>query len=209
MKFAWALALVTCAALCGASGPDLSSGFKNPPTSARPWVYWFWLNGNITKQGITADLEAMKRVGIGGVLIMEVDQGAPLGPVPFAGPKWRELFQFVIHEAARLGLQVNMTDDAGWDGSGGPWITPDKSMKRVVWSDKQFTGGDTQTLNLPQPPTNEGFYRDIALLAFPTPGTYRIPDIEGKSGVVRQEFGPRGAESAPATLQSTAKRSSS
>ena len=67
--------------------------FAAPPDSARPWVYWFWLNGNITQEGITADLEAMQRVGIGGVLIMEVDQGAPPGPVGFAGPQWRELVQ--------------------------------------------------------------------------------------------------------------------
>ena len=58
----------------------LEQGFKAPPDSARPWVYWFWLNGNLTKEGITADLEAMRRVGIGGVLIMEVDQGTPKGP---------------------------------------------------------------------------------------------------------------------------------
>src|ERR1043166_7667675 len=66
----------------------LEKGFTHPPESARPWVYWFWLNGNITSNGITADLEAMKRVGIGGVLIMEVDQGAPLGRAPFGGPEW-------------------------------------------------------------------------------------------------------------------------
>ena len=60
---------------------ELAVDFVRPPESARPWVYWFWLNGNITSDGITADLEAMKRVGIGGVLIMEVDQGAPVGPV--------------------------------------------------------------------------------------------------------------------------------
>ena len=65
------------------SDAALEQGFVTPPDSARPWVYWFWLNGNITREGITADLEAMKRVGIGGVLIMEVDQGAPVGPVDF------------------------------------------------------------------------------------------------------------------------------
>ena len=63
----------------------LARGFQSPPPAARPWVYWFWLNGNITRAGITADLEAMQRVGIGGVLIMEVDQGAPKGPADFAG----------------------------------------------------------------------------------------------------------------------------
>ena len=118
---AWVCAAVVLSCAGSAHATDgLLAGFKTPPDSARPWVYWFWLNGNITREGITADLEAMKRVGIGGVLIMEVDQGAPLGPVPFAGEKWRELFKHVVSEADRLGLEVNMNDDAGWNGSGGP-----------------------------------------------------------------------------------------
>src|SRR5512136_891765 len=99
---------------------ELERGFAHPPDAARPWVYWFWLNGNITREGITADLEAMQRVGIGGVLIMEVDQGAPDGPAGFGTPPWRELFKHACSEAARLGLQINMNNDAGWCGSGGP-----------------------------------------------------------------------------------------
>ncbi len=84
-----ALALAQTAARLLAG--DLEAGFLKPPPDARPWVYWFWLNGNITSNGITADLEAMKRVGIGGVLIMEVDQGAPVGPADFMSARWREL----------------------------------------------------------------------------------------------------------------------
>ena len=68
------------------SGTELERGFVKPPGTARPWVYWFWLNGNITREGITADLEAMERAGVGGVLIMEVDQGAPSGPWPSPRP---------------------------------------------------------------------------------------------------------------------------
>lgn len=110
-------ALCTALPLCPrASADDLRANFAAPPAAARPWVYWFWPNGNITKPGITADLEAMQRVGIGGVLVMEVDQGTPLGPVASGGPKWREMFQFVCSEAHRLGLQVNMNNDAGWCG---------------------------------------------------------------------------------------------
>jgi len=143
---------------------DLETGFLHPPAKARPWVYWFWLNGNITRQGITADLEAMKRVGIGGVLIMEVDQGTPAGPVSFAGKEWRELFAFVCQEAHRLGLEVNMNNDAGWCGSGGPWITPDLAMQKVVFSETNLEDAQQVDVVLPQPLATADYYRDIAVL---------------------------------------------
>lgn len=170
-----------------AGKPDtLAQGFMQPPSSARPWVYWFWMNGNITREGISADLESMSKVGIGGALIMEVDQGVPLGPVSFASPKWRELFQFACSEAHRLGLEINMNDDAGWNGSGGPWITPDKAMQKLVSSDVEVTGPGQVDVVLPQPPTVCGYYRDVAILAFPASSDYMIPDINGKSALVKQ-----------------------
>lgn len=166
-----------------ASGESpLERDFRQPPLEARPWVYWFWLNGNITSNGITADLEAMKRVGIGGVLIMEVDQGAPVGPVDFMSPQWRALFQHVHQEARRLGLEVNMNNDAGWNGSGGPWIRPEQAMQEVVWSEVTVEGPQKFQGQLPQPPTKAGYYRDISVMAFPTTDDYRIPDFESKAG---------------------------
>jgi hypothetical protein len=161
---------------------DLAKNFAAPPDSARPWVYWFWLNGNITREGITADLEAMKRVGIGGALIMEVDQGTPKGPVAFMSGEWRALFKFGVSEAQRLGLEVNMNNDAGWNGSGGPWIKPAESMQKVVWSETSVEGAKHFDGNLPQPETVEGFYREIAVLAMPTPGAFRIESIQAKAG---------------------------
>ena len=104
----WRAILVTCCVLLAAAwarAGDLAREFASPPEAARPWVYWFWLNGNVNREGITADLEAMKLAGIGGVLIMEVDQGAPAGPARFGSPAWRELFKFVCSEAQRLGLK--------------------------------------------------------------------------------------------------------
>src|SRR5947209_19937342 len=95
------------------SVPELERGFLQPPDSARPWIFWFWLGGNITSNGITADLEAMKRVGIGGVVIMDVDQGTPKGPIPFLSPQWLALFKHACAEAQRLGLQVSMNNDDG------------------------------------------------------------------------------------------------
>ncbi|HSA95667.1 MAG TPA: glycosyl hydrolase, partial [Acidobacteriota bacterium] len=178
----------------------LAAGFIKPPDSARPWVYWFWLNSNITRAGITADLEAMKRVGIGGVLIMEVDQGAPVGPAAFMGAEWRDLFQFAVAEAGRLGLEINMNDDAGWNGSGGPWITPEQSMQKIVWTETGLKGPARFEGALPHPEAVRGFYRDIAVMAFPSPGAYRIADIKGKALYERREAPMASEEEIPAAM---------
>ena len=165
----------------------LARDFASPPASARPWVYWFWLNGNISSNGITADLEAMKRVGIGGVLIMEVDQGAPVGPVDFMSDRWRSMFKHVHQEARRLGLEVNLNNDAGWNGSGGPWITPAQSMQELVWTEAEVDGsGSKKDITLAQPDPTAGYYKDIAVLAFPSVGDDRIPMIAAKAAWQRR-----------------------
>jgi hypothetical protein len=196
------LLLLSTLSICHGAQPasELEKGFVRPPESARPWVYWFWLNGNITREGITADLEAMKRVGIGGVLIMEVDQGVPLGPLDFMSPPWRELFKHVVSEARRLGLEVNMNDDAGWNGSGGPWIKPEQSMQKVVWSETSLEGSKRFEGTLPQPETVAGYYRDITVLAFPTPGDFRIDNIQGKAAYERRWIGPAAQTKLPAEM---------
>ncbi len=192
MKKQHLLVILAFCILAGAAckTDELAKNFAKPPQSARPWVYWFWLNGNITREGITADLEAMKRVGIGGVLIMEVDQGAPVGPMVFMGPEWRDLFKHAVAEAERLGLEVNMNDDAGWNGSGGPWIKPEQSMQKVVWTETPLAGPSRFDGRLAQPDADHGFYRDIAVLAFPAPGDFRIPDIKSKALYERRDVAP-------------------
>ena len=173
--------------------PRLEREFLNPPESARPWVYWFWSDGNLTREGITADLEAMRRVGIGGVLIMEVDQGIPKGPARFGSPAWRELFKQVVSEAGRLGLEVDMNNDAGWCGSGGPWVRPEQSMQKLVWTETFVEGPGRFEAALPQAQAVAGHYRDVAVLAFPTPaaeadpnGRVRIENLPGKTLLERQ-----------------------
>ena len=126
------LALTALIASAGEVG-DLAGGFAHPPDSARPWVYWFWLDGNITKEGITADLEAMQRVGLGGALWMwggGVGEGVK-GPVQFLSPQWWELMRHTLREADRLGLEIDLTNGSGWSHSGGPWIRPEASMQRL------------------------------------------------------------------------------
>jgi hypothetical protein len=202
-----ALSIALAIGAASYSAADLASDFLRPPAASKPWVYWFWLNGNISREGITADLEAMKRVGIGGVLIMETDQGTPVGPVPFGSSEWRSLFKHVVSEAGRLGIEVNMNDDAGWCGSGGPWIKPEQSMQKVVWTEAQVEGGKEVQVDLPQPETIAGFYKDIAVVAFPSTGDFRIPEIAGRAGYVRQDFGGSAIVTEPAPQDSTISQS--
>ena len=159
------------------SAEKAKAEFASPPFDCGPWVYWFWLDVNVTREGITADLEAMKAVGIAGVLIMDVDQGTPpsFNGSQFGDSEWYKLFEFACREADRLGIQVNMTNDAGWCGSGGPWITPELSMQVVVWSSTSAEGGHPVNVQLPQPEARVDYYRDIAVLAFPTPTRSRKP----------------------------------
>ena len=179
---------LACAMALQSAIGALEDGFKHPPDSARPWVYWFPLDGNISSNGITLDLEAMKRAGIGGVLYMETDQGAPRGPAGFGLPLWRNLFKHICAEANRLGIEVNMNNDAGWCGSGGPWITPELSMQRLVWTETNVTGPVLFEGALQKPKAVKDYYGDIAVFAFPTPPTrYTIPHLRGKSSDTRED----------------------
>lgn len=159
---------------------DLQARFQTPPPGARPWVYWFWMNGNITEEGITADLEAMARVGIGGTLIMSVSTGIPPGKVDFMTPQWRELFAFAVREADRLGLEIIMNNDDGWTGSGGPWNSVENSMQVLTWSEVRVNGPMKFADLLPRPPATRDHYRDISLFAFPTPSDAAIDFRESR-----------------------------
>jgi hypothetical protein len=183
------LVLLACLVALGCQNLSAQTGalrqnFAHPPAAARPWVYWFWGNGNVTRQGITADLEAMQRVGIGGVLIMDVGTTVgsgeqvqvltPPGPVTYNSPLWHDMVKFAVGEAARLGLQVNLTNAAGWAGSGGPWITPELSQQELVWTEASVRGPAHFDQVLAQPETHNGYYREVALLAYPTPDAEEI-----------------------------------
>jgi len=178
--------------LASVRADELESQFKHPPATARPWVYWFWNNANVTSNGITADLEAMQRVGLGGVLIMDVFErfAPPRGTAEFMNPEWQNLFQFSVQEAARLGLEINMANGPGWCGSSGPWITPELSMQKIVSTNFMVSGPTNFSSTLAQPdiqlakPKRDGldstlkyqdFYRDIAVLAFPATTNSIVP----------------------------------
>jgi len=152
------------------SADKVEAGFAAPPASARPHTWWHWMNGNISKEGITADLEAMKKIGLGGAQIFNVDpDGMPAGPVSFMSDQWLDMVNHAVAEANRLGLEICIHNCAGWSSSGGPWNKPENAMQMVVTTERAVTGPRRFDEKLPLPKCKVDFYRDIAVLAFKTP----------------------------------------
>lgn len=147
----------------------LEDGFNNPPNEAKARTWWHWLNGHISKKGITADLEAMKQVGIQEFQLFNVALNFPKGPVNYLSDEWLDLFHFAAKEAKRLDLEMAFHNSAGWSSSGGPWVTEENAMQTVVFSEIIVKGNQTIKKELPQPESKFDYYQDIALLAFPKP----------------------------------------
>ncbi len=167
LRFITCLGLV--AALWGSSlGKDtLEQDFLAPPGQAKPAVWWFWGETVVTDHGITQDLEALKRAGFGGVVIYEqtfVDRPG----LKSLSPEWLARVRFAAAECVRLGLTLEVNAGDGYV-AGGPWITPALGMQRLVASQVEVQGGKSVSLALPLPPSKLGYYRDVAVLAFPTP----------------------------------------
>ncbi len=166
----------------------LERDFLNPPVSARPYVWWHWLGSNFSKEGITKDLEAMKRAGVGGATIFNisssvVESHAPTlnNPWPdqtYRSPKYWEALRHAASEAKRLGLELGLHNTVGYSTTGGPWIDEQRSMQHVVWSETAIEGGVKTSVKLASPTVvaDEGYgktgrtvswYKDVAVLAVP------------------------------------------
>ncbi|MCX6895407.1 MAG: glycosyl hydrolase [Verrucomicrobia bacterium] len=164
--------LVWFSFLCGLTGgmraAGLAEGFAAPPDQTKPWCYWYWISDNLSKTGITKDLEAMARVGIGEALIGNIyDPGdAAVGKIKVLTPEWWDVVRHAMREGGRVGVNIGMFNCPGWSQSGGPWIKPEQAMRRVALSETRVTGPVKFAQKLPAP--NEPF-QDIAVLAFPAP----------------------------------------
>src|SRR5262245_19761480 len=154
------------------SADPLLEGFKNPPDSARPRTWWHWTNGNVTKEGITKDLEWMRRTGIAGFHLADVASGGGqevASKINFGTPEWFDAVRHAASEAKRLGLEMTIFSSPGWSETGGPWVTPEQGMQRLVWTETVVEGGRNFTGRLQQPTANLGFYADAKVIAFRTP----------------------------------------
>ncbi len=185
----------------------LEEGFLNPPSSARPRVWWHWMNGNITKDGIKKDLAWMNRVGIGGFQNFDAAFNTPQvveNRLTYMTPEWKEAFSLTAHLADSLGLEMAIAGSPGWSESGGPWVPISEGMKKMVWSENIIEGGREYSGNLSLPPTNPGafqnlgsnamasvsgsehdaidnYYVDIAVLAYKIPeNDFTLEELETK-----------------------------
>jgi hypothetical protein len=153
----------------GYKGDYPAFSFSDAPDSARPWVFYMWMNGNITKEGITLDLEAMKRMNIGGFINFNSAVGIPRGPVDYAGSAWADAVVHTANECGRLGIDMFMHNSPGYSGCGGPWITPEFSMQELVWTEALVNNAiGIIGLQLNKPYAKQNYYKDAVTIAYPS-----------------------------------------
>lgn len=145
----------------------LEKGFAQPPATTKPWCYWYWISDHISKEGITRDLEAMARVGIGEALVGNIFlDDVPAGKVKVLTPEWWSLVEHALREGGRTGVDIGLFNCPGWSQSGGPWIKPQQSMRYLVSAETRVTGPVHFHEKLSSPP---GPFQDVAVLAFVAP----------------------------------------
>lgn len=181
---AWALP-----ALAFGQTATLQQGFQTPPDAAKPRVWWHWMNGNITKEGITKDLEWMKRVGIGGFQNFDASLFTPnVTPkkLVFMTPEWKDAFKHTTDLAEKLGLEMAIAGSPGWSVTGGPWVTAADAMKKYVWTETRMAGGQAFTGKLPQPRPVAGKFQNVPLPAEGglTGPTGEVPDYYADAAVI-------------------------
>src|SRR6266567_781597 len=170
--------------------PDpLNSGFENPPEGARPRVWWHWMNGNITKEGIKLDLEWMHRVGLAGFQNFDAALATPQvveHRLAYMTPEWKDAFKYATVLADQLGLEEAIAGSPGWSESGGPWVPASQGMKKYVWSETRVEGGKPFAGTLAHPPSNTGAFQNMAiqdLLSAPE-GSKSIPHFYADVAVI-------------------------
>lgn len=143
---------------------SMEAEFRDPPSSARPRVWWHWMNGNVTKDGIAKDLAWLKSIGIGGVQNFDASLDTPQvveKRLVYMHPDWKDAFRFAVGEADRHGLEFAIAASPGWSVTGGPWVAPQDGMKKLVWSETVLTGGKRFVGKLAAAPDVTGPFQDL------------------------------------------------
>ncbi|NLX95946.1 MAG: hypothetical protein GXY83_07205 [Rhodopirellula sp.] len=157
---------VTLLAAAPSPADPLADGFRDPPPATKPWCYWYWISDNLSKDGLTRDLEAMARVGIGEAFIGNIFlDDIPAGNVKVLSEPWWDLVEHAIREGGRVGVDIGMFNCPGWSQSGGPWIKPEQAMRYLVCSETRVRGPAHFAEKLAQPAEP---FQDVAVLALPS-----------------------------------------
>src|SRR5271163_3989558 len=172
-----------------ASAANLEEGFQHPPSGARPRVWWHWMNGNISQEGIKLDLEWMHRVGLGGFQNFDAALSTPQvvkERLVYMTPPWKDAFKYATTLADQLGLEMAIAGSPGWSETGGPWVPPSEGMKKYVWSETVVEGGKPFSGKLPPPPGNTGAFQDLGVedVGAMMGGGPKIPDFYADSAVI-------------------------
>jgi len=143
---------------------ELEQGFQSPPDPAKPRVWWHWMNGNISKEGIKLDLEWMKRVGIGGFQNFDAGINTPQlvdKRLVYMTPEWKDAFKYTAELADKMGFEMAIAASPGWSETGGPWVKPEEGMKKYVWGETRIEGGKAFSGTLNPPPGTTGPFQNI------------------------------------------------
>ncbi|MDR0414417.1 MAG: hypothetical protein LBH84_03270 [Prevotellaceae bacterium] len=168
------LLLASCAGHRVERHASLEENFRNPPGEAKPWACWRWTDAASSLAGITSDLEAMQQAGVGGAYLIPA-QEAEQPSAELLLPKRWEMVRHAMREADRLGLKIALHGCDGLAADGETWVTPELSMQRIVWTKKTVAGRQGFCDTLPQPQSRCGYYRDIAVYAFPASDSACVP----------------------------------
>lgn len=180
--------LACCLISCGkqqqaaSSMDEVEANFKRVP-DVQTSVYWYWINGNISKEGVVKDLHAMKEVGINRAFIGNIgDQaGIPHGAVKLFSDEWWEIMHTALKTAGELDIEIGIFNCPGWSQSGGPWVKPEQAMRYLASSETRLKGPQSLQIKLDKP-TSE--FEDVKLLAYPIPASYRDNLLEKQGTVI-------------------------
>ena len=150
---------------------SLKEGFAAPPSHVRPQIWWHWMNGNITKDGIRKDIEWFKRIGLGGFHVFDASFSTPQvveERLVYMTDQWQEAFKYAIELADSSGLEVTIPSSPGFSSTGGPWVKPEEAMKKIVWREMMVEGGEKIKIMLPEPYTITGKFQNYGMKKGPS-----------------------------------------
>ncbi len=173
MKRYLCLALLGVFLLQGQAQQQWVNNYLQPTKDFQPWTFWYWMYGCVTDEGVRTDLKAMKQAGIAGAYLMpikDVSDGAQYnGQARQLSDNWWKRMDTVFRVADSLQLDLGIHISDGFALAGGPWITPEESMQKVVYADTVISGGKRK-ISLQVPAHLQGYYEDIAVFAYPATG---------------------------------------